>query len=150
MEIHITSGIGGQWIDKKELKNGDLAKLKTEAVWVEGQHGKQLVAKIRVKGQTEEKNVAISKPTQMALASAFGNDTLNWIDKLLTVAVETGIFAGKRGVMLNLVPEGYVVAEDTAGYIVIRPKQEPPQIAKQAAPEYDPEAGEPNPDDIPF
>src|SRR4051812_15459559 len=111
MQIHISSGVGGQWLDKKELKSGDLAKLKTEATWVEGQNGKQLVAKIRVKGQTEDKNVAINKPTQMALASAFGNDTLNWVDKLLTVQVETGIFAGNRGVMLNLVPEGYVVAE---------------------------------------
>lgn len=150
MEIHISSGVGGQWLDKKELKSGDLAKLKTEAVWVEGQNGKQLVAKIRVKGQEEDKNVAINKPTQMALAGAFGNDTLNWIDKLLTVQVESGIFAGKRGVMLNLVPEGYVVAEDAAGFIVIRPKVEPPKIlARDVTVEPDYPEGM-NPDDVPF
>jgi hypothetical protein len=67
------------------------------------------------------------------------------------VAVETGIFAGKRGVMLNLVPEGYVVAEDAAGYIIIRPKQEPPAIlAGNTASVISPEDANINPDDIPF
>lgn len=149
MEIHISSGVGGQWLDKGELKGGELAKLKTEAVWVEGQNGKQLVAKIRVKGMEEEKNVAINKPSQMALAQAFGNDTLNWIDKVLTLHAEKGIFAGKRGIMLNLVPEGYVVAEDAAGFIVIRPKVEPPQIVKNAGP-IAPEDVDLDPNDIPF
>lgn len=127
MKITVNT-VGGQWLDKKELKNGDVAKLKTEAIWVEGQTSKQLVAKIRIKGQTEDRNVALNKPTQAALVSAFGDESLNWIDKLLTVQVEAGIFAGKRGVMLNLVPEGYVVAEDIAGFIIIRPKVEPPVV----------------------
>jgi hypothetical protein len=148
MKITVNT-VGGQWLDKKELKGGELAKLKTEAIWSEGQNGQQLVAKIRIKGSEEDKNVAINKPTQAALVSAFGDDSLNWIDKLLTVNVETGIFAGKRGVMLNLVPEGYVVAEDTAGYIVIRPKVEPPTVvARQTPPDYPVE--DINPDDIPF
>lgn len=152
MEIHITSNVGGAWLDKKELKNGDLAKLKTEAIWVEGQNGKQLVAKIRIKGHTEDKNVAINKPTQAGLASAFGNDTLKWIDKLLTVQVESGIFAGKRGIMLNLVPEGYVVAEDAAGFLTIRQKVEPPKIVKTRYPEGYPTPEEEGIDssDVPF
>ncbi len=110
-------------MDKKELKNGDVAKLKTEAVWIEGQNGKQLVAKIRVKGRgDEDKNVAINTPTKNALIDAFGTDSLKWVDKLLTVHVESGIFAGKRGVMLNLVPEGFELTTDEGGYLVIKRK----------------------------
>jgi hypothetical protein len=148
MKITVNT-VGGQWLDKKGLKGGELAKLKTEAVWSEGQNGQQLVAKIRIKGQEEDRNVALNKPTQAALVSAFGDDSLNWVDKLLTVQVESGIFAGKRGVMLNLVPEGYVVAEDAAGFIIIRPKVEPPSVVARATPPTG-EDYEPNPDDIPF
>lgn len=147
MEITKTGGgVGGSWLDKKELKTGDLAKLKTEATWVEGQNGKQLIAKIRVKGQTEDKNVAVNTPTRNALIDAFGTDTLNWVDKLLTIHVETGIFAGKRGVMLNLVPENFVMSEDDAGFIVIKKKEEvKPRV--RSAEEI---AEDINLDDVPF
>lgn len=151
MEIQKAGG-NGAWIDKKELKSGDLAKLKTEALWIEGTNGKQLVAKIRIKGQTEDKNVAINTPTRNGLIDAFGEDTLNWIDKLLTVQVESGIFAGKRGIMLNLVPEGYVVAEDAAGFLTIRQKVEPPKVVKTTYPEGYPSPEEEgiSPEDLPF
>jgi hypothetical protein len=131
MKIETSSGIDGSWVDKKSLKNGDLVKLKTEATWKKsGKEGMpdQLVAKMRVKGSTEDVNVAINTPTRNALINAYGDDSLNWIDKVLTVQVESGIFAGKRGIMLNLVPEGYVLREDAAGYLQITPKVTPPNI----------------------
>lgn len=128
MEVSKSGGVGGSWLDKKVVKTGDLIKLTTEATWVEGQNGKQLVAKCKVKGLEGEFNLAVNSPTKNALIDAFGSDTKNWIGKLLVAATESGIFAGKRGVMLNLVPEGYVVAEDNAGYIIIRPKVEPPAV----------------------
>lgn len=119
MRIEKSSGVGGKWIDKKGLKNGDLIKITSEAKWEEGTNGKQLVAKIRVKGQADEVNCAINTPSKNALIDAFGDDSAAWQNKVLTVAVETGIFAGKRGIMLNLIPEGYAIGEDTGGYIVI-------------------------------
>lgn len=131
MEVTKSGGVGGSWIDKKALKPGDLIKLTTEAEWVPSSlnpEEKQLVAKCKVKGMEGEFNLAINSPSKNALIDAFGTETKNWVDKLLTAAVESGIFAGKRGVMLNLVPEGYVVAEDAAGFIIIRPKQEPPAV----------------------
>lgn len=139
MEITKSSGVGGAWLDKKVLQNGDLAKLTTEATWQEGQNGKQLIAKIRIKGQEEDKNIAINTPTKNALVDAFGGDTKLWVGKLLTVAVEPGIFAGKRGIMLNLVPEGYELSEDANGFIVIQ---------KKGAVDTYPDAI--NPEDIPF
>lgn len=132
MEIEKSSGVGGGWVDKKALKKGDLAKLKTEATWVDGQNGKQLVAKISIKGGQADVNLAINSPSKDALIDAFGSDSKNWVGKLLTIQAEPGIFAGKRGIMLNLIPEGYVVAEDAAGYITIRAKVEAPTIVKES------------------
>jgi hypothetical protein len=154
MEVTKSGGVGGSWIDKKALKSGDLIKLTSEAEWVPSSlnpEEKQLVAKCKVKGMDGEFNIAINSPSKNALIEAFGSETKNWVEKLLTAAVESGIFAGKRGVMLNLVPEGYVVAEDAAGYIIIRPKQEPPAIlAGNTASVISPGDVYINPDDIPF
>ena len=124
------AGVGGQWIDKSTVTTGDLIKIKSEAVWVEGNEGrpKQLVAKMRIKGTSEDVNVSINNPSRQALMSAFGDDTALWEGKVVVAAVEKGIFAGKRGTMLNLVPDGYVVAEDSAGFILIRPKVEAPAV----------------------
>ena len=130
MIIEKSSGVGGSWLDKKNVKTGDYAKLKSEAEWVDGQNGKQLIAKIRIKGTQVDVNLAINSPSKDALIDAYGSDSKEWIDKLLTVQVEPGIFAGKRGIMLNLIPEGYVVGEDAAGYIIIRPKVEAPKVVK--------------------
>lgn len=135
MEISKSGGVGGSWIDKKALKSGDLLKLTTEAEWVPSSlnpEEKQLVAKCKVKGMEGEFNLAINSPSRNGLIDAYGTETKNWVGKLLTAAVESGIFAGKRGIMLNLVPEGYVVAEDAAGFIIIRPKVEPPAMVARA------------------
>src|ERR1035437_5227762 len=119
MIIEPTSGVGGAWVKKADLKNGDIVKLTSEALWIEGTNGKQLVAKMRVKGQVEDKNLAINTPSRNALCSAFGKASATWVDKHLKVAVESGIFAGKRGIMLNLIPEGYELTTDAGGYITI-------------------------------
>lgn len=133
---------GGAWLDKKTLRNGDIAKLVTEAAEQEGQNGTQLVAKLRIKGDTgEAKNVSINAPTKNALIEAFGDETSAWVDKLLTVHVESTLIAGKRGTALYLLPEGYAVTEDAGGYLVIAP---------QGKVEKAPAKDDINPDDIPF
>lgn len=149
MIIEKTGGVGGKWIDKKTLKNGDLIKLTSEAEWIDGQNdSKQLVAKARVKGLEEEVNLAINKPSKNALIDAFGKDSKEWIGKVLTVAVESGIFAGKRGIMLNLIPEGYEVSEDANGYIIIQRSGRRDEAPKPDLIQYPKE--EINIDDIPF
>ena len=120
MKISRTGGTGGAWIKKEELRNGDVLKLVSEAGEVEGANGTQLVAKCRIKGQAgDAMNMAINSASRNALIDAFGDDTKNWVDKHLTVEVEKGIFAGKRGIALYLVPEGFSVETDSAGYVVI-------------------------------
>lgn len=140
-----SSGVAGKWIDKKVLKNGDLAKIKTEATEQPSQQGTmQWVCKLHVKGQQEPANFAINKPSKNALIDAFGEDTNDWIDKPVTLAVEKTIISGKRGIGVYLIPEGFELGEDTGGYIVISrvgaAPTPPPNVAE----------GEVDPDDIPF
>lgn len=144
MIIEKTGGVGGAWVDKKELRSGDIVKLTSEAKWIDGQNGKQLVAKMRIKGIQEEKNVAINSPSKNALIEAFGDDSNNWKDKHLTVATESGIFAGKRGIALYLIPEGFSLGEDN-GYVVIKKAGE---VKETENVEYPEETV--NLDDIPF
>lgn len=121
MIVQESSGVGGKWLDKKTIPAGSVGKIKTEATEQPSQQGGlQLVAKLLVKGSQEPLNVAISKPSKNALIQAFGNDTVNWIDKLLTLHTEKVVVSGKRGVALYLVPEGFEVTEDTGGFIVIK------------------------------
>lgn len=143
-----SSGIGGKWLDKKTLKTGDIAKIKTEATEQPSQQeGKtQWVCKLHVKGQVESLNFAINTQSKNALIDAFGEDTNNWIDKLLALEIEKTVIAGKRGVAAYLIPDGFELKEDSGGYLVIVKKG---QIS--AAPvsnDYPQEEIDPN--DIPF
>lgn len=145
-----SSGVGGKWLDKASLKTGDVAKIKTEATEEPSQlGGTQLVAKLHVKGHTEPANIAINKPSKNALIDAFGDDTKNWVDKLLTINVERTIISGKRGYALYLVPEGFEVGEDSGGYIVVsRIGGAPTDAEPKDTVEYPEE--DINPNDIPF
>jgi hypothetical protein len=147
MEFNKSTG-GGAWLDKKEVKTGDVAKLVSEAIEVEGQNGTQIVAKIRIKGQEgDAKNVSINGPTKNALIDAFGKDSKGWVGNLLTCHVEKTLIAGKRGIALYLVPEGFEVAEDAGGYLVIARAGETPAAPRSP---IDYPKDDINPDDIPF
>lgn len=115
------SSVNGAWIDKKGLVVGDVVKIITEPKLEEGQNGQQLVAKVKVKGSTEEpKNLAINKPSRRALVEAYGEETAAWIDKVFTVHIEKVMIGGKRSIALYLLPEGYEVAEDAGGFLVVQ------------------------------
>lgn len=142
-----SSAVGGKWIDKKTLKTGDIAKIKTEATEQPSQQGgMQWVCKLHVKGQMEPANFAINKPSKNALIDAFGEDTNNWIDKTLTITVEKTIISGKRGIGAYLIPEGFEMGEDPGGYIVISKKGE--KLAAPVTNDYSQE--EIDVEDIPF
>lgn len=144
-----SGGAQGKWIDKKELKTGDVAKIKTEATEQVSQQGwMQWVAKIHVKGQTEPGNLAINKPSKNALIDAFGEDTNKWIDKLLTLHTEKTTVSGKRGIAIYLVPEGFEVKEDEEGYVVVAEKGK--SLARDNRPDVVGGEDEIDPDLIPF
>jgi len=130
----------GSFIDKKVLKEGDLAKLATEAVEEEGKFGPQIVAKMKVKGRGEGK-FAINPPTVNALIEAYGQESANWCDKVLTIHIEKVRSAGRQGLSVYLIPEGFDFWDDEKGYLVIGKKTEKPD---------EDEKPEISPDDIPF
>lgn len=127
----------GAWLDKSKLNNGDVLKIVTEATEQDSnQGGKQVIAKVRVKGgDPEPKNIAINAASKNALIDSFGDDSSGWMDKLLTVHTEKTVIAGKRGIALYLLPEGYEIGEDASGYVVVVPHGTAKKI--EAAPEDD-------------
>src|SRR3990167_2381131 len=122
-----TQFVSGGWVKTSELKNETKAKIKNEVVPVQsqfkdknGNEKKQDVGKVLFQGQKEAVNVNINRATIFGLIDAFGNDSKNWIDQVLTVHTEKVMVAGKRVTALYLVPKGYSVHENDEGYIEIR------------------------------
>ncbi len=151
MKVSKSSG-GGAWLDKKKLQNGDMIKILTDAVEVENQQGgTQLVAKVKVKGMDGDFNCGINGASKNAFIEAYGDDTADWVDKVVTVNVEKTVVAGKRGIALYLIPGGFEVSEDRAGYVQITPIGSA-NAKKDDTEESQEEYSGPdiNPDDIPF
>lgn len=118
------TGVGGAFVDKKELVNGQKVKLVSECAPVErdyqGKVSTQHIAKMKIQGQEEVKNVALNTPTRNGLIDAFGEDSKTWINQVLTVYTEKTTIGGKRVIVLYLLPEGFEVAEDEGGYVVVQ------------------------------
>lgn len=130
----------GSFIDKKVLIEGDFAKLASEAIEEEGKFGPQIVAKMKVKGRGEGK-FSINPPTVNALIEAFGQESSNWMDKVLTIHIEKVRSAGRQGLSVYLIPEGFDFWDDEKGYLVIGKKED--KAVEESHPEI-------SPDDIPF
>jgi len=119
MKYTKSTSVQGEWIKKSELKTGMKAQLVSEAEPREGNFGSQDVAKIKVSGFDATYNVALNKTTIGGLIDAFGDDSKSWMGKNLEINIEKGIVAGKRTIMLYLVPEGFSLAEGSDGYMEI-------------------------------
>lgn len=151
MAIYTKSqSVQGKWINKKEIKSGTRCYLVAETKGMpsnfrneDGTVSEQDVSKIQFEGANEPVNVAINRPSINALVDAFGEDSKNWVKKPLTAITEKTVVAGKRGIALYLVPEGYEVTEDAGGYVVIAPMN-------QKEPAAEPEINlDSDPDDSP-
>lgn len=152
MKYTKSQGVGGAWVKGSEVVSGTKCKLTTETVpstsSYEGKVINNNVSKIRFQGEnTDAKNVNVNRPSINALIEAFGEDSKDWIGKLLTAQTEKMIVGGKRVTALYLIPENYELKEDAGGYIVIT------KIGGQASVplngvEYP--AEEISPEDIPF
>lgn len=133
--------IGGAWLKASEVKNGTKAKLISETTAQpsnfldkQGQPKTQDVAKVRVQGIAEPYNVNINRASINALVDAFGEDSKDWINKVLTLETEKVLVAGKRVVALYFIPEGYTKTDDDNGYVVIVKKDQALPIQTTPAP----------------
>ena len=139
----------GSWVDKSKIVSGSKCKLVSETVPSEGMfEGKVIknnVAKIRFEGeQGEARNVNVNTPSINGLVKAYGEDSKDWIGKILTAQTEKMLVGGKRVTALYLIPEGFELKEDEGGYLVIT------KVGGKEEEKVDYPAEEVNVDDIPF
>lgn len=143
------TGSSGAWLDKDTTENGTLVKIVADTEPKEGEYGTQNVTKVRVKGAEQSVNANLNQCTLNGLIDAFGDDSKDWIGKVLTFQKEKMNVGGRRVTAMYLVPDGYVLSEDEQGYLVISKKEENSPMKKEAeAIEYPEE--DINPEDIPF
>ena len=153
MQFQKKEGVGGNWLDVKSLVSGTQVCLATETKQVSDNYqGKPVtknVSKIKVKGAPELQNVNVNQTSINALVEAFGPESKDWVGKVLTAQTEKTMIAGRRVVVLYLVPEGFELTEDSDGYLKILRKGQMPAQPVSTAPEPE-ENEEIMPEDLPF
>jgi hypothetical protein len=119
-----SSTVSGAWVKASEVVSGTKCKLVAETIpsesTYEGKVIKNNSSKIRFQGEEgEAKNVNVNRPSINGLIDAYGEDSKDWIGKVLTAQTEKMLVGGKRVTALYLIPEGFEMKEDENGYIVI-------------------------------
>lgn len=150
-----TSKVIGGWFKGADFygKDGLKAKIITEVEPVpsqfkneDGTQKIQDVGKVQFEGIPEPLNMNINAVSRDALVEAFGNDSTNWVKKLLFLEVEKTLIGGKRAYVPYLIPDGYERVEDEMGYMHITKKGK----KVEAAPEEINLDNEPNQEEPPF
>ena len=118
--------LGGSWVKSADLKTGMKAKIVSETNPIpsnfqnkDGSVKNQEVCKIKFDGFNDVFNVALNRATINGLVDAFGEDSVNWQNKVLSVETEKMRVSGKAVVALYLIPEGYERIDDSSGYAII-------------------------------
>src|SRR3990167_3163703 len=154
MRYQKSVSVSGNWIKGKDIVSGTKAKLVSETNPMpsqftnkDGSVKMQEAAKIKVQGSNEDMNISINRASINALVDAFGEDSKDWIGKILTLITEKVSVGGQRKTALYLVPEGFEVSEDDNGYVVIKRLGESVKNDEPPAEIYD--EGDVNVKDIP-
>lgn len=153
MKYEKQTGPSGAWLDKSTIRNKQKAKIVSETKPIpgnfkndDGSIKNQDVAKVHFQGQQEAVNVNLNKPTIAGLIDAFGDDSVNWQGRVLTVELEKVRIGGRAVTALYLLPEGYEKADDENGYAVVRKAE----IPKETQVEGDYPQEDIDPSAIPF
>ena len=118
--------IDGSWVKAADLRTGMKAKIITETIPTpsqfkdkNGNQKNQDLCKVKFEGFNDAFNVALNRATVNALIDAFGDDSVNWQNQVLTVETERVRVGGRAVVALYLVPQGYKKIDDENGYAII-------------------------------
>jgi hypothetical protein len=120
--------VSGKWADKKEIleKGVKRARILTETTPEpsrfkddDGNIQIQDVCKIKFEGLEDSYKFSLNKVVINALVEAFGEDSKEWVNKILSVEAEKTRIGGKAGVAVYLIPEGYKRIDDEEGYAKI-------------------------------
>ena len=119
-------GVQGNWVKGKDIPQGVKAKLVSETIprpsnylTKDGSPKIQNIAKVRFEGSPDALNMNINRTNLDGLIDAFGEDSKNWIGKVLTVQTENVRVGGKMQTAVYLLPEGYELRNDEEGYAYI-------------------------------
>lgn len=135
MQYNKSNPVSGKWFKAGDFEEGTKVKLMSETKPTEsqfkdektGQNKIQDVAKIVAKGSPEAMNIALNRATIDGLVEAFGEDSKDWMNRVLTMEKEKVLVGGKRVNVPYLIPEGYEKAEDEMGFMHITKKGNKPQ-----------------------
>lgn len=162
------SMVSGEWVKGSEILKGTKVRIKSEAqeqpspyTDKRGNIKNQIVAKVQIQGKTGLFNLSLNKATVVALIDCYGEDTLNWVDKVFTAHTEKVKVAGKTQIALYLIPDGYVAEDNEEGYTVVHKphagNEQAPEPKGDMFEEMKEEAATPNPmdaeiesSDVPF
>ena len=105
--MKLSDGTG--WLNAKGCKDGDVVEFLNEGEWRDstkftyddGNPVRQLV--FRVKHNGEEKNLSLIKPSRLAMISAFGDDTLEWVGQKAVINLALNTQGGKSIVLQPIV-----------------------------------------------
>lgn len=133
--------VGGAWVKGSEVVSGTKTKIVEETVSRESQFKDkdggakiQDVTKVRFQGDQEAKNMNLNRATINGLVDAFGEDSKNWINKILTAVTEKMVVAGRRVTAVYLLADGYELKEDANGYMeIVNPKKESVAVEPEPA-----------------
>lgn len=146
---------GGNWITGKNVNSGDKIKIVSECTKqdskfkdTEGNYKTENIAKVRVKGAEESKSMRLNWASIYGLMDAYGNDSKEWIGKILTVKTVDAMVGDKMRTIVYLVPDGYELKKNDEDKMIIAKVGGEEQITKDVE-NFDKEQ-EINPDDIPF
>ena len=121
-----TSTVSGKWAKSSELIGVKKAKIVSETnpepsqfKNKDGSVKMQDVCKVKFEGKDEPLNVSLNKATINGLVDAFGENSADWMDKILSVETEKMRAGGKAVIALYLIPEDYERIDDENGYATI-------------------------------
>ena len=105
------------WLSAKNCNDGDVIELLDEGEWKDsttfkyddGNPVRQLVFK--VKHNEEEKSLTLIKPSRTAMITAFGDDTIAWVNKKakITLVLNT---QGSKSIVLEPIGKTEAPAEE--------------------------------------
>lgn len=119
--------VGGAWLDADTLSDGVKIKLVSECVKQEsrfkdrdGNVKTENVAKVRVQGKEDTVNMRLNWTTIYGLIDAFGKESKDWIDKVLTVKTVDAMVGDTMRTIVYLIPEGFELGKTADKKLEIR------------------------------
>jgi len=145
--------IGGDWVNGDNISNGAKIKIVSECTKQEskfkdkdGNYKTENIVKVRVKGEDDSKNMRLNWSTVYALIDAFGKESKDWVNNILTVQTLDAMVGDTMRTIIYLIPDGFELIKTEEKKMIIQ------KIGGEEEDTSQEHANEEtvSPDDIPF